>query len=331
MVIQNKILEFIDKLNKVNEVKKIFYETTQYEKIPPLSKYVVDYIISHQQELIEYINSTNEFQINKFIEKAAEYSTNNIITNIYKLNQYAEINDEITNKINVLYYNFMNEVFNKLRLNQAVNLEWINILVIEHQVRLREILGEIDELRIFSKDKEYLDPVPCSEYNAVFQLEILDIDLEKICEPVLDVGCGFKAKLVHYLREQGIEAYGIDRSIEKKSSYVMETDWFKFKMEPNYWGTIISHLSFANHFKRNHFKKNGNHIIYARRYMDFLNSLKLGCSFFYTPDLPFIEQFLSSNLYDIYKTNDNNEKLSFMKRKNKLNIYSVKIKKLNNN
>ncbi len=331
VVIQNKMLEFIDKLNKVNGRKNIFYETTKYKKIPPLGKYVVDYIISHQQEIIEYINSTEEFQTKKFIRKVVEYSTDKIIATLFNLNQYAEINDEIINKINALYYNFVNEVFNKLRLNQAINLEWINILVIEHQVRLREILGEIDELKIFSKDKKYLDPIPCSEYSAVFQLEILNINVEKICEPVLDVGCGSSAKLVHYLRAQGIKAYGIDRSIEKKSSYLIETDWFEFKMKPNYWGTIISHLSFTNHFKRNHFKKNGNHIIYARRYMDLLNSLKLGGSFFYTPDLAFIEQFLTSDLYDINKKKINNEKLSLMKRKNNMNIYSVQINKLNNN
>lgn len=331
MVIKNKLLKFIDELSKANARKNIFYETTQDKKFPPLGEYVVDYIISHQQEIIEYINSTNEYQIKKFIEKVAEYSTDRIITTIFKLNQYAEVNDKIINKINILYNIFIEEVFNKLSLNQAINLEWINILVIEHQIRLREILGEIDELKIFPKDKKYLDPIPCSEYSAVFQLEILDIDVEKICEPVLDVGCGSSAKLVHYLRAQGIETYGIDRSIEKKSPYVIETDWFKFKIKPNYWGTIISHLSFTNHFKRNHFKKNGNHIVYARSYMDLLNSLKLGGSFFYTPDLPFIEQFLSSDLYEIYKKNVNNKKLSLMKRKRNFNIYSVQVKKLNNN
>lgn len=42
---------------------------------------------------------------------------------------------------------------------------------------------------------------------------------------------------------------------------------------------------------------NGRHAEYAGKYMEVLFSLKQGGSFLYTPDLPFIEQFLPRDAY----------------------------------
>ncbi|QTL98598.1 hypothetical protein GM661_11805 [Iocasia frigidifontis] len=328
MNIENNLLMFIEQLNKVNYRKNIFYESSQ-DKHFLLGNYAVDYIISHRQEFIDYFNFTDKLQRKKFIGVVAEYSTKTIIETIFKLNQYVEITDKLRNRMNNLYRNFMETIFNRLSSNQAIGLNWLNGLVIEHQVQLREILNDIEELKIFPREKKIVDEIPCSEYRAVFQLDILGINIEEMCEPVLDIGCGSSARLVQYLHEQGIETYGIDRNVEKKP-YVIEIDWFKFKLKPNYWGTIISHLSFTNHFKRTHFKMNGNYINYARRYMELLNSLKSGGSFFYTPDLPFVEQFLSPDLYLVNKKNIGKERLNFVKSENDFSIYSVQVKKTNN-
>lgn len=214
-----------------------------------------------------------------------------------------------------------------LYLYETINLDYVNRIVMKHQLKLRSILGTIDELRIFPKYEKFVISIPCSEYDAEFQLNILNINLEKIKEPILDLGCGSNAKLVCYLRGLSIEAYGIDRII-KSTSHVIKADWFEYKFKPNYWGTIISHLSFTNHFKRNHFKKNGNHIAYARKYMELLDSLKPGGEFYYTPDLPFIEQFLSPDSYIVEK-NAIKDIGRFFEYNEPLNIQSVKIKKIN--
>ncbi|MGG1617445.1 hypothetical protein ACIFQM_19465 [Paenibacillus sp. NRS-1782] len=52
---------------------------------------------------------------------------------------------------------------------------------------------------------------PCEEYTPELQAKLLGLDIARLQEPVLDVGCGAEARLVGYLRSLGIEAYGTDR------------------------------------------------------------------------------------------------------------------------
>src|SRR5215211_6271348 len=51
----------------------------------------------------------------------------------------------------------------------------------------------------------------CARYSPPLQLGALDLSSEALPEPVLDVGCGSDAAMVRYLRQRGVEAYGIDR------------------------------------------------------------------------------------------------------------------------
>lgn len=279
MNIKDKILIFINNLYKINERTNIFHELPKNKDFP-LDNYVAEYIIFHEKELNSYLNYINSIEINDFAKKIAEYSTERTIKTVIELNQYVEVDTILVNKLYDLYEEFVVKTFKKLCLSDCIDLDWINRLVMEHQ------------------------------------LKILNISIEEIKEPILDFGCGSNAKLVHYLRELGLEAYGVDRTTNNKL-YTIQADWFKYELKPNYWGTIISHLSFTNHFKMS-----GNHIAYARKYMDLLGSLKLGGEFYYTPDLPFIEQFLPSNLYLINKNTVNNS-YKFLENQEPLNIQSV--------
>jgi hypothetical protein len=62
-------------------------------------------------------------------------------------------------------------------------------------------------------------------------------------------------------------------------------------------GTITSNLGFSNHFNHHHLRKDGHFIEYAKTFMDILNSLKIGGSFYYAPDLPFIEKYLDRSKF----------------------------------
>lgn len=323
MNIKNKIFIFINDLYKVNARTNIFYGLSRNDDFP-LGNYVVKYIIFHEKELNHYLNNSDNVEINNFVKKVAGYSTKRTIKTVIELNQYVEVDATLVNELYDLYEDFLVRIFKTLYSNISINLDWINRLVMEHQLKLRSILGTIDELRLFSITKRFVEPIPCSEYSVALQLKILNINIEKIKEPILDFGCGSKATLVHYLRKIGLEAYGVDR-ITNDKLYTIQTDWFNYELKPNYWGTIISHLSFTNHFKRTHLKKNGNYIKYARKYMELLNSLKLDGEFYYTPNLPFIEQFLSPKSYKI-----NNYFLNYDIQRNRepLDIMSVRIKKL---
>lgn len=322
---KNTLFSFINNLNIINSRKNIFHELPNSKDLP-LGDYVAEYILFYEKELKSYISSINGIELNEFPKKVAGYSTERIIETIIGLNQYVEIDTILVSKLYDLYEDFVVKLFKKLHLKDTLNFDWINGLIMEHQLRLRGVLGIIDELMIFPKSEDFLDPVPCSEYTPAFQLKILNINLKEIKEPILDFGCGSNAKLVYYLRKLGLETYGVDRTISNKL-YTIQANWFKYDLKPNYWGTIISHLSFSNHFKRNHYKKNGIHIVYAKKYMDLLDSLKLDGDFYYTPDLPFIEQFLPPSLYLINKKIVNSSN-NFLGNEEALSIQSVQIKKI---
>jgi hypothetical protein len=122
-------------------------------------------------------------------------------------------------------------------------------------------------------------------------LKILGIELENIKEPVLDIGCGKTGRLVNYLNDKGIESCGVDR-IVAYSEHLIEADWLEFPLIPAYWGTIVLHMAFSNHFIFQHLYKNGKPEPYARRYKATLTALQPGGSFYYSPGLPFIERLL---------------------------------------
>ncbi|MAT41671.1 MAG: hypothetical protein CL609_04965 [Anaerolineaceae bacterium] len=76
--------------------------------------------------------------------------------------------------------------------------------------------------------------VVCAEYDPKLQLEIMNINLKKIKQPVLDIGCGAAANLIHYLTELGISCLGIDQ-LCKNTVNTQKIDWFTFSTQPNTW------------------------------------------------------------------------------------------------
>jgi hypothetical protein len=159
-----------------------------------------------------------------------------------------------------------------------------------HMTRLDELL------RSLCPEPERADDVlgtePTSdEYSAELQISVLRLELPDLMEPVLDVGCGTDASLVHYLRAHGLEAYGIDLVVPSDPPLV-QADWMTFPYGVSRWGTVIAHMSFTNHFvfqdqcSEEHAEK------YALTYMKILRSLKRGGAFYYAPAVPFIERHL---------------------------------------
>jgi hypothetical protein len=61
-------------------------------------------------------------------------------------------------------------------------------------------------------------------------------------------------------------------------------------------------MAFSNHFIYQHLNRLGQPEKYAAKYMQILNSLKPGGSFYYSPGLPFIECFLPEETYAFSKT-----------------------------
>jgi hypothetical protein len=135
-----------------------------------------------------------------------------------------------------------------------------------------------------------------AEYSASLQMHVLGLDLRRLEEPILDLGCGAKANMVRALREAGKAAYGVDLAVEE-GLFLHKSDWFDYPLVSCAWGTVISHQGFANQFLKYHLKRDGERARFARRYMEILWSIKAGGEFIYAPGLPFVEDLLPADRF----------------------------------
>lgn len=83
------------------------------------------------------------------------------------------------------------------------------------------------------------------------------------------------------------------------SDFLFQADWFEFTLNPKSWGTIISNVGFSNHFQHHHLRVDGDYLRYAARYMEILQALKPTGTFYYAPELPFLEQHLDTSRYQV--------------------------------
>jgi len=287
--------ENIEKQFEFNRGKNLFYNN------------ILNSLKFSQETLtaIENIDSIDS-RYEKFL---IDYLTNRAIQELCKTNQYYAFNKQAQIDLRNLYA----DLFSTIKKRQLP----IDLIAKVHYDNLIKWLKETNSFaeKIYNSKGELIEAVACSEYSPGLQMEILHLNIDQIIEPVLDIGCGRQGSLVLHLREMGIEAYGFDR-FAYENSFLFNSDWFEFKFEKCKWGTIISNLGFSNHFQHHHFRKDGNFIDYAKKYMDILGSLKIGGSFHYAPDLPFVEQYLDVNSYQFSKCaiGNNGFNSTFVKR-----------------
>jgi SAM-dependent methyltransferase len=229
-----------------------------------------------------------------FVKSSLEFTYNN--------NQYIHLDSEEQQRLIGLYQNYLQGMKIVLKESQSyADFESdFTALVKNHFSDLSHNIS-----RFFDQDNGWqikeniiLKQVVCSEYTPDFQLGLLGLRATDLLEPVLDLGCGKNGTLVNYLRGIGIKAIGVDRLVEA-SPHLKEADWFDIDFRPASWGTILSHMAFSNHFLFHHRYKHGKPRLYAGLYIRILESLKPGGSFVYSPGLPFIEQFLPEDQFNI--------------------------------
>lgn len=276
----NNIRKKIDKQFEFNKGKNLFYNGM----LKSLR------FSSETLKAIEKIDGIDKEAENLLID----YLTNRAIQEFCKMNQYYTFDKSARACLRNLYA----DLFANIRSRNAS----IDSIAEKHYEHLINWLQETNSFaeKIYATKDDTIESVACSEYSPDLQMEILQLDLKNIIEPVLDIGCGQQGSLVVYLREMGIDAFGFDRFAYRKP-FLHNSDWFEYKFEKNAWGTITSNLGFSNHFQHHHFRNEGNFIGYARKYMDILGSLRTGGSFHYAPDLPFVEQYLDTNKYQLAK------------------------------
>lgn len=230
-----------------------------------------------------------------------DYATDKCLEEFCRINQYLSFSNADRAKLRIIYADLFKSIKNKD--------ETISQISKNHYQNLKSWIQNSNPYTkdIYSNKGEKLESITCSEYSAKFQLSVLNIDLTEILEPVLDIGCGKQANLVNYLSDKGIDAFGIDRFAENSSS-IIKADWLEYDYGNLKWGTIISNLGFSNHFYHHHLRNDGSFLEYAKKYMQILNSLKVGGKFYYAPSLEFLEIHLPPTTYKTEQINTfNNE------------------------
>ncbi|GAK57364.1 methyltransferase type 11 [Candidatus Vecturithrix granuli] len=223
---------------------------------------------------------------------------------VYQKNQFVSYTPQDEMILKAIYRRFLHNLYHLV--TQADSPQTLQLLfrdvLVQHHLALRAFTARFLNEADLSPEHHFLFSQPvCEEYSEHLQWELFGLDYATLQEPVLDLGCGQHGRFVHFLRSQGIEAYGIDR-ICHPMPFLTETDWFQFHYQPETWGTILSHLAFSNHFLFQHAYKHGTPERCARLFMTILAALKPDGTFHYTPGLPFFEPLLPSSTYEITRT-----------------------------
>jgi hypothetical protein len=231
-----------------------------------------------------------------------DYTVEKVLQELCRVNQYYSFRENDKTDLKKIYWNLFQNITEKKKTIDTISQI--------HYENLKVWLAKTNPFsqEMYQKKEIVLEPITCEEYSEILKKNILHLKDVQLLEPILDIGCGQDGNLVKYLRKNAFEAYGIDRFADN-SLFLEKADWLNFDYDIEKWGTIMSNLGFSNHFIHNHLREDGNFIGYAKKYMDILESLKIGGCFCYAPDLPFIEQYLDENIYSIKKYDI--EKLSF--------------------
>ena len=277
--------QFIKKQFSLNTGKKLFTKGGNYSL----------QFIQLSVSFFDRVQSLDKDSDNHSINLMIDYFTDETLQEFCRVNQYFSFNTESVNELKSIY----TQLFEKIRVLEKTEVQHkLDDLSIEHNANLYHWLLRCNPFvkEMYTSNQEFVPPVACSEYAPDLQLNILQIELNKLIGPLLDVGCGLEMNLVNYLREKEIEAYGIDR-FDIDNPYYEKRDWLEYDFGVEKWGSIISNLGFSNHFIHHNLRVDGNYREYAQKYMEILDSLKSGGSFYYAPDLPFIEKHLDRFKY----------------------------------
>ena len=212
--------------------------------------------------------------------------------------QYVALNDHDDALLQDRYGEFLLRFRNGLvtsapaRLSSAINRE-----LAHHHACLRDWvrakLQQVDALNWFEAGGQ--DSI-CAEYTPATQLEVLGIEPSRLMSPILDLGCGPEARLVHHLAGLGFEdVVGVDR--DGDGGLAARGDWFSIPWRPGSWGTILAHHSFSLHFTHAHLRSSAAAGNFAQAYMRILAALRPGGTFAYAPALPFIEAHLAKDRF----------------------------------
>ena len=283
------LLSTLEALFKQERIKELLYGNEDRPALEP-NPALVSFLLQHQVTLITYYQ---QLQASNQLEKVAAFFSRKVMEGLLKTNQFLQFKEHEIHSFEGLYLQLLHELFHN-------NLDETSIhqSIQEHYRRIRLFLFQTNPSALPFESIE-ITKVPCSEYTALFQSDVLHLDRSTLQEPILDIGCGKEAHLVRHLRTLGYQAWGLDRLALSDDAWLKRAHWFAYTFEKNTWGTILSHMAFSHHFRYHHFHHHPEIQEYAKVYRSILEALQPGGMFIYSPDLPFIEEHLDRAQYEV--------------------------------
>lgn len=272
-----RLIKSIDRQIEFNKGKNIFSET------PGTFRFTDD--------TLDNVSSIKEVHVGAENFLAA-YAADRAMEEFCRINQYFSFKTSSRKELRQLYTDLLVQFRKRAGATEEIAKN--------HYWNLKDWLTKYNPFaeQLYIHAGINLEPVACSEYSPGLQVDIFHFDIDKLLQPVLDIGCGIHGNLVKALNDKGIETYGMDR-FAFSSEFLFTSDWLEFDYGTKKWGTIISNLGFSNHFQHHNLREDGDYVEYAKTYMNILHALKIRGSFHYAPDLPFIEQYLDKNQFKL--------------------------------
>jgi len=251
--------------------------------------------------LEELLNSNISEKSEELYSEFVSFAAKELVKRLYAINPYLRIGNAQIRSLEHIYRQTWQRMTETRNVKTTLNAfhypelsKWIATLYPE----------EFQKSLKLSSDLGY---VTYEEYSAELQVELLEINIAHIKQPVVDIGCGSQANLARYIRSIGIEAYGIDRHLETHEPYLTQIDWFDYHFKPNKWGTIVSNMGFTNHLNYAYLHDISQLEHYLLKMREILESLSIGGCFYYAPSLPFVEDKLSTKEYKVERKRKINE------------------------
>jgi hypothetical protein len=248
-----------------------------------------NFLFDSRKEISAYLSDPNEADL------LVQYCIRSTRQYTHQRNQYINFTSQYDELVLVEYQDLLLQIKKLVEsASSRDNLsETLSTILQRHHERLRLILASycVAATQSDLQNNPFLQTVPCAEYSPRFQLQLLNIDLNQIQQPILDIGCGEKGNLVKFLREQGLDAFGLDRSAPNGDPFI-QSDWFSFDYAQQKWGTVIAHQSLSTHFIFNYLNDFPVVYEYKNLFKRILSNLTPQGVLYYTPGLPFFESEL---------------------------------------
>ena len=245
---------------KTNALKSLFWDQNfigSSEFSFECSDYTIHSLLNDKKSVLLFIETLER---NGLTDRFAAHISSLIIETLQDINQFLLFDENGRLSMKNVYLEFLDNI-KQICLAEDIDEERITAVFRQHYFNIRNSLISISGTKVFEEytGSPKIAKKVCSEYTPQFQLEIMHIDIWALSEPVLDLGCGKSGSLVKYLIEQGIDAYGADRSAGDYP-FLLKKDWFEIDFKADSWGTVISHMAFSTTFATLHNMAKSRHI-----------------------------------------------------------------------